>query len=547
MRLRLERSGVDGSVLSREVESVSVGRGKTCTVVLPDLRIGELHLRIKAVRGGECRVEAVGPYRFGIDARQGLQQATLAVGETLALGPCRLQRMPPVADEDLRLLQLAEVPSGTRTGPLDLAAGGLRMRRPAWALVAALLLLTLILPLWMAQLPPEATARQWLPTDQLWNSGRISNAHQHLAADCRSCHTDWFVPVRDAVCLDCHTGLGAHSADPHLLQVSGLETQGCNQCHKEHGGPHAVLPQHPGLCADCHAQPQADRGTAALPAVRDFGEAHPALRAQVIAAWQAGQPQFQRLPLAEAPRDRSGLVFPHDRHLAPGLEGPQGAETLVCADCHAAGPGQVGFQPLAFEPHCQRCHAVSADTGVAALPLPHGDPAAARWMLEQVAAQAVAALTATAESSDRRRAGLTAERGEALDEAAWVRSQLGPRLCGKCHEAVAPGAPPEAVVAPVHLAQSWWPQARFSHAPHQATSCESCHAAATSTTAQELLLPDIATCRSCHAGVASSQGIRSRCVDCHGFHTAGTPQGAAMVDQPGGARDAETLVLRAQP
>ena len=65
MRLRLERSGIDGGTLSRDIESVSVGRGKTCTVVLPDLRVGELHLRIKAVRGGDCQVEAVGPLVIG--------------------------------------------------------------------------------------------------------------------------------------------------------------------------------------------------------------------------------------------------------------------------------------------------------------------------------------------------------------------------------------------------------------------------------------------------------------------------------------------------
>jgi predicted CXXCH cytochrome family protein len=550
MRLRLDTVASDGSVHSREweVASISVGRGRACTIALPGLRVGEVHLHLRYARGGDCSVEAVAPYRFGLDDRSGLERATLAVGQTLAVGPHRLQRLAPEGSEDLRLALRTDAVGASTPGPLDLAAAGLGMRRPAWALVTALLLLTLALPLWMAQLPADATARQWLPTDALWNSGRISDAHQHLAGDCRSCHTDPFVPVRDAVCLDCHTGLGDHSDDPLLLQASGLETQSCNQCHKEHGGAHAVLPQHPGLCADCHARPHQARGTAALPAVRDFGRAHPGFRVQVIAAWQGGQPQWQRRPLAEEPADLSGLIFPHQRHLQPELEGPQGPETLACASCHRPGPGKVGFEPIGFEPHCQRCHAVEAETGAGRLPLPHGDPPAAKWMLEQVAAQALAALQADADAPGRRRAGLAAERGEALDEAAWIRSQLGPRLCGKCHEPPAPDAPSEAAVAPLHLAQSWWPQARFSHAPHQATACDSCHGAATSTAASELLLPDIATCRSCHAGVASAQGIRSACVDCHGFHTATpAPPGVAWQDQQGGVGHAETAERRTRP
>lgn len=534
MRLRLDTPAADGGARSREWEgeTLSVGRSRASAIALPGLWVGETHLRLRLTSGGGCEVEAVAPYRFGVDGRSGLERATLEIGQTLAVGPHRLQRLPVAGPEDLRLsLQLNAVPPH-RLGPLDLAAAGLRMRRPAWALAGVLLLLTLVIPMWMAFLPAEAPPRQWLPTDALWSSGPISHAHQHLAGDCRSCHTDAFIPVSDTTCQNCHEGLADHVQDPRLLQASGLDQQGCNQCHKEHGGSHAILPQHPGLCAECHARPAEHTGTLALAAVHDFGKAHPDFRVQVVAAWQGDQPQFVRRPLAEAPADLSGLTFSHQGHLQPDLEGPNGPEALACSSCHAPGPGRVGFQPIAFEPHCQRCHAVGGEAAGAALPLPHGDPAAAAWMLEQVAPQALDELTAALKAPLRRRAGHEIEPPPPLAEADWVRGQLGPRLCGKCHEphsGIEQGAATELAVAPVHLAQSWWPQARFSHAPHQATSCDSCHAAATSTVSSDVLLPDIATCRSCHVGVAAREGVRSTCVDCHGFHTATSAlQGLSM-------------------
>jgi predicted CXXCH cytochrome family protein len=64
----------------------------------------------------------------------------------------------------------------------------------------------------------------------------------------------------------------------------------------------------------------------------------------------------------------------------------------------------------------------------------------------------------------------------------------------------------------------------FSHETHKTESCSSCHAAAKSMNADELLLPDIDSCRSCHGGEASNAKVPSSCALCHSYHfAAGAP------------------------
>lgn len=531
MRVRIETQSADGapSVRELDVAAIAIGGSPHNTLVLPGNRVGTMHLLLNCGADGVWRAQGQGPYRFGLDDRKGLQEAVLQPGQTLTLGPHRIQVLVPSDGLSLLLRVALDAETDPRSGPLDLASAGLHMRRPAWFAAIALLLLTLLIPLVMALLPAEAPVRAFLPTDTLWSSGTISNAHQHLAHDCRSCHVNFFVQVRDDTCRSCHEGLGEHSADIALLHASGLTERSCANCHKEHGGTHAVMPEHPGMCTDCHAAPHKEAWSSHLPPVADFERAHPPFRAQVISAWDGAVPRFERLPLADAPLDHSGLIYPHDLHLEADLDGPDGPETLVCADCHRPGAGRVGFKSIAFEPHCQRCHALEIDEPNLKLTLPHGDLGAARWMLERIADEVLAAsLPEAAGGESRRRPGGEVDRGEGPTPEAWVQTQVEARLCAKCHV-----VPEESGgLSPVYVSQSWWPGARFTHAPHQATDCGVCHAAATSSEATDLLLPPIATCRDCHGGVASSQGIRSTCVSCHGFHQVHVHEGAGSGEIP---------------
>lgn len=524
MRVRIETQPLSGAPSTRDLDvaAIAIGGSPHNTIVLPGNRVGTMHLLLNCGADGIWRAQAQGPYRFGLDGQSGLQDAVLQPGQTLALGPHRIQVLAPTDGLSLVLSVALDAEANARRGALDLAGAGLRMRRPAWVAAIALLLLTLLIPLVMALLPAETPVRAFLPTDTLWNSGTISNAHQHLANDCRSCHVDLFVQVRDETCRSCHQGLGEHSADTDILHASGLSERGCANCHKEHGGTHAVMPEHSGLCTDCHAAPHQEDWSAHLSPAADFERAHPPIRVNVISGWDGDIPTFERTPLADAPADNSGLIYPHDLHLEADLDGPDGPETLACVDCHQPGPGRVGFEPIAFEPHCQRCHALDVEAPDATVTLPHGDIVAARWMLERIATDALADMPdPNTPDIERRRAGSQADRGDGPTTEGWVQSQIESRLCAKCHVVSAEGEG----VAPVLLAQSWWPHARFTHAPHQTTECALCHSAETSKDAAELLLPPIATCRQCHAGVAYSAGIQSACVDCHGFHQVSATHG----------------------
>jgi predicted CXXCH cytochrome family protein len=74
-------------------------------------------------------------------------------------------------------------------------------------------------------------------------------------------------------------------------------------------------------------------------------------------------------------------------------------------------------------------------------------------------------------------------------------------------------------VAPIVTTSHWLPQSTFSHADHTNAACTSCHGAATSRNAADILIPDIASCRTCHAGAQKdAQKVVSQCDSCHGFH-----------------------------
>jgi hypothetical protein len=128
--------------------------------------------------------------------------------------------------------------------------------------------------------------------------------------------------------------------------------------------------------------------------------------------------------------------------------------------------------------------------------------------------------------------------GQARARAVQVAADLFERrACADCHEVRREGtaAEPAWKVARVKLPDRWMPHARFDHAAHgtSLTPCSTCHAAESSKTADDVLMPTIATCRDCHGGEdgtaspatattkaadTTTARIPSACIDCHGFH-----------------------------
>jgi hypothetical protein len=88
----------------------------------------------------------------------------------------------------------------------------------------------------------------------------------------------------------------------------------------------------------------------------------------------------------------------------------------------------------------------------------------------------------------------------------------------------------EWTVTPVHQTMRYMTKGWFSHDAHKTESCTSCHAAGKSTSADDLLLPDIESCRTCHGGEASNAKVPSSCALCHSYHFGtGAPWVSALV------------------
>ncbi|MCK5769305.1 FHA domain-containing protein [Algiphilus sp.] len=504
-------------------QTISLGRSDQATVMLPGIAIARRHAEIALQSDLALKLRAKSPLGVEVNGRIIKEECDLYAGDRFRIGPHR-GHVTTDGESSGLLLRIkigeADAPVTASERKLDLRGAGMRMRRPAAIAAMAVLLLTLLVPLLLRVVPVPPAVATVLPTDVWWSSGRISNAHQHFADDCGACHERLFTRVRDESCLTCHAGIAHHSEHPVTAGLASLDEQRCASCHREHGNPHAALPDHPGICVDCHAEPGQFASRSDMNPVRDFAAAHPEFRATVTRRDDAGASTV-RTVIGPDTRDETGFVFPHDLHLVEdGVLGPDGVEVMACRDCHRADAGEVGFKAVNFERDCQSCHQLDVSVGDEVLRLPHAEPEVAR---KQVAA-AVEAIPAGTFAPDigrsgRRRAGPDAERGGPPTAAELIDEVFSTRVCAKCH-LVAPGADDEAEIQAVSLRQSWFVHARFTHADHGWVDCGDCHAAESSADADELLLPGIETCRTCHGGVASKQGVRSTCIDCHGFHVA---------------------------
>jgi predicted CXXCH cytochrome family protein len=203
------------------------------------------------------------------------------------------------------------------------------------------------------------------------------------------------------------------------------------------------------------------------------------------------------------------------------------------------------MQPIRMQQHCASCHRLDFDPADPERTVPHGDPKRVMaTLMEYYSAQYLAGypdrlgtakpgrivdLPAISLSrADRERLlGLARTRATTV-----ARDLFERRVCVECHEVKRQVDSPDRPaiegrlwsVAKVSRTDAWMPSARFDHSRHgtKLTPCETCHDAARSKQASDVLMPDIKTCRTCHGGEQKHAGsdrlIASTCTSCHGFH-----------------------------
>jgi hypothetical protein len=587
LRLITQRAaGGDPIIRERQVEgpTVSIGRSVENDVVLADLSVDPRHAQIMAVAPGRVRVETVGGLPFIANGKSDQRvELDLASKPQLAFGDYTLA-LEPAPDGDVAVIVTrVEAEHAPEPSIFSLKAKLLGRRRLAWTLGLGVLALCLIIPVFFSDL----FQGQKIRPDQQWSSGPLSQAHAFLEKDCNACHQKAFVAVRDQACLSCHGKAapggqlavdrrvrelgspfrpipvaehgvaGFSAAEMHKRLIRGEPPTGdwlnrvqavfnhptdrCASCHVEHthatGGAQASAKapapprqEKPTLivvrdCQACHSQLKMRLKDTTLIDTPNW-EKHPRFRPQVTRGGRDAP--GPRLWLTSNPREETGLIFPHDTHLNP-LGGPArqaiglgrthpDAGPVTCTSCHER-QGE-GFRPVEMERDCEACHSLAfANRGGALVKLPHEEPAKVM-------------------------AFLTNFYGGGGAAAGVYRAAFSPGgACVDCHTISWRGA--EAVVAPVHLSQSFMPRSGFNHAieQHGAKSvdekvCRDCHRSAAlkanpaavaaqpwrvSTEASDLMMPDKADCASCHGNskAAKADSAPADCKTCHSFHTPG--------------------------
>ncbi|MBV9931880.1 MAG: cytochrome c3 family protein [Alphaproteobacteria bacterium] len=557
-------------VRTRRVEGdrLTIGRGPACDIHLTDLAVALRHAEV-ARSGERLAVTVENGLTVALDGRQvGAGSLALATGGDLRIGSHLLRFLPVAAGSDEVAVGVERVTEGEAKLDRDAErlfslASVLPGKRPlAWLLALLVIGLCIAWPVktfYDRQQRAERFAR--FQADELWSAGHLSAAHASLRHDCNACHVKPFESVRDAACASCHRDIHGH-ADPfrlaraqpdlsawgrfqlRLKQAFDLPPGRCIDCHTEHQGPQQMAPTPQRFCADCHGDLAARLPDTRLGNAGDFARIHPDFRPAVVTGWQGERPILTRVS-GPAAREANGLKFPHALHLSRSGGAAQMARrlgigaSLDCADCHRPEPNGARYQPVVMERDCAQCHSLAfARTGGVVRTLRHGDPAQVIAEVGDYYRFRTAPRPPSLAPAGRRQPGAapavaTRIRFDAGARApgpeAAVRAVFSPGgACYDCHQVDAPPAGSLAYrIHPVAFPERYIRHGWFDHRPHAAQSCGSCHQAARSNAASDLLIPGIATCRGCHGGERTAKPVASPCAMCHSYHA--RPGAPAMV------------------
>ena len=387
-----------------------------------------------------------------------------------------------------------------------------------------------------------------LALDSIWNPGPLASAHSNLEGDCQACHTGNFSRVKDESCLVCHSNMGLHVTEQTLPDTS-FEEGRCASCHRDHKGRESLAEQNKHFvgtdCAACHADIKTVAPKTETLAVNDFAaDKHPAFRITVATGPEPSDLRRIRMVANTPITEKTSLKFPHDIHLDPkGIDSPSKKVVMECANCHEPSDTATGFKTLSMESHCQECHKLSFEPALPDRQVPHGPVDAVLSTVEEfysylalhpeernrVNAQR-AVLRARPGEKDPNRSNLRNLSGNPRAQAAFATVELFENTaCSVCHEVKAVDGlgntktsgsrMPQYEIAEINPAHPWMPMAKFDHQAHAFESCDSCHKAAKSEEASDVLMPAIEGCQTCHAGSKPVLNkVQSDCGVCHEYH-----------------------------
>ncbi len=543
------RRGAVNEARDFDTNRLSLGSGADQDIRLQSRLAGLSHAVIEQSGDGVLHIRAVAPHRILHNARK-LTEFVLTPGDEFSIGSVNFAVR--AAPETYHLCLEIKEPTGRQSKELedallasvtpDFGLGSFSMRRAAWVLSLAIVLLFLVIPLAGFVYKPLGIWLRTVPvvSDLSWNSGPISSAHSAFAADCNSCHEKAFVSVRNAACITCHKDTPHHVAEKLWEPVSALDANRCASCHKEHGGSTelSLVRQDEALCISCHKNIKGIAPDTRLTDVSDFGANHPEFRV-TIAPWPDDKSPPVRIPLDQKDRlvERANIEFSHAVHLAKeGVKSPDhGKVQLACADCHQPEPGGKYMAKLNFESQCHQCHKLNFEAADPKLELPHGDDHRIQTFLggyyaDRAIKGDIQPFSAPPVALERHRPGEALPPLEHLEVKDWVNKYVSNvdaevmrfRVCGKCHTVSLNKDGNEAQpwkVEPLGFGKHKFPMAEFDHDKHKTQECTDCHDAEKSEHSEDVLLKGIASCRGCHGGAGVKNKVASTCIDCHGFHT----------------------------
>jgi predicted CXXCH cytochrome family protein len=566
-------------------QEVIIGRDAACEVHLADLAVDLKHARITLLNGDKIEVAALGGLGFEADGSKTQSiRINAARGAELRFGSHRLT----IGREDGAILVTVErvealsdaAEERDEIGLFTLKALLPGRRISAWAFFLLVLAAFLAWPIHnFYQSHKAEKERAAFQADSLWSSGRLSTAHARLEKNCKACHTEAFVAVKDSSCMSCHKNVHDH-ADTRKLKIAKgpPDWEGramrkvaekfnrpegrCVECHTEHegAGPMAATKQE--FCSSCHADMDTRLAGTKIANASDFGTAHPQFK-PLVAVAPGLPPTMQRISLDKKPSDNSGLKFPHGTHLSQTNGVARMAQrlgrkfgfgnALECADCHNKTADGVRFMPVTMEANCSMCHSLGIERiGGTVRTLRHGDPKMVvadirafyrsggpfrKPALQLLEGRARPGQYAASRPYYAYFGSVNYGRADSAVQAVFSKGGA----CYDCHTIFAPSAGSDNWgVQPVHQSMRYMEKGWFDHNAHKTETCASCHKAARSNNSSDLLLPDLKSCRSCHGGEASNADVPSSCAMCHSYHIGdGAPWVPSHREYPGKKRDKE--------
>ncbi|ASJ74286.1 cytochrome c3 family protein [Granulosicoccus antarcticus] len=442
----------------------------------------------------------------------------------------------------------------------DLSQTRLAPRFFGWALSLTILVVTMLIPLAYhfmskSETITQATNMSWPITDTLWSSGPLHKVHSSLDESCNSCHVELFQKVTNDSCQTCHEDTQDHIVAVTENQHLPIEMNGtCASCHREHNEPvSSLVITSNNLCVDCHAPHDLQTDSTPLERVEGFGEGtHAAFQLSLLAPPEGGSYDSTDEWLVErvsptGAEENSQLKFNHEIHYDSSKVTLDQGDALSCATCHDLSVDGEHFEDIEFELNCANsgCHELELDPRNR---LPHGQPDVTVAAIEGFYLRKFGnpdKINSTTIVDRRRRVDRSNDDAEKCSGSAYecarelaarkIEQQFTKTGCVTCHtiDDVGGEVLDRYQVAVVKLNKDYLANARFDHQAHGVLvepggvesftgddSCVYCHAAPTSSTSADILIPAIDNCTTCHNGPERVLNAPLGCIDCHAYHPA---------------------------